>query len=321
MTEKLRVKMWESLDSFLVGVLKPYQQKRVAESDISVKQLHAQCDHEIRLFNETGNPVELSRINESSGLASKKERVDPIFAIQDIDKPYLEFHLRQLRVNQENLISALMIADTVLKESNTTKESSENVENDWIYRWQKYASEVSNRDMQQLWGRILANEYIEPNRYSLRVLEFLKTLSKKEAELISRVGKFSADGAIFNCSGDALYNSGVTFSDLVHLESIGVLANTNFSSIKAHIKASDGDQTFRHVFVSFDVSILVEHDDINKKISPSIILFTQLGKDLLSLADITADKENVDSIVKYLTSLGFSVSLSRTSITIDNQGS
>jgi len=57
------------------------------------------------------------------------------------------------------------------------------VPKDWITHFFTAAQDVNDEDMQLIWGRILAGEVAEPGNTSRRTLEFLKTLSKQEAEM------------------------------------------------------------------------------------------------------------------------------------------
>ena len=58
--------------------------------------------------------------------------------------------------------------------------------------------------MQKLWGRLLAGEVASPQSYSKRTLQFLKTLSKREAAAFERYCGFAVADSngwhfIFDC--------------------------------------------------------------------------------------------------------------------------
>ncbi|MGD0262586.1 MAG: DUF2806 domain-containing protein [Verrucomicrobiota bacterium] len=59
------------------------------------------------------------------------------------------------------------------------------VPKDWIMHFFTAAQDVSDEDMQMIWGRILAGEVAEPGATSGRTLQFLKTISKQEAEVFT----------------------------------------------------------------------------------------------------------------------------------------
>lgn len=57
---------------------------------------------------------------------------------------------------------------------------------DWIHQFFQLAEQIHNRNMQTLWGRILANELTSPGRFSLRSLSTLKQLTHKEAQMFEK---------------------------------------------------------------------------------------------------------------------------------------
>lgn len=57
---------------------------------------------------------------------------------------------------------------------------------DWVHQFFKLAEQIHNRNMQELWGRILANEITSPGNFSLRTLSTLKQLTHKEAQMFEK---------------------------------------------------------------------------------------------------------------------------------------
>jgi Protein of unknown function (DUF2806) len=60
------------------------------------------------------------------------------------------------------------------------------VSRDWTTHFFTAAQDVSDEDMQKLWGRVLAGEVASPGGTSRRTLEFLKTMGKVEAVLFTK---------------------------------------------------------------------------------------------------------------------------------------
>ena len=54
---------------------------------------------------------------------------------------------------------------------------------DWTARFFDCVQDVSSEDMQKLWARVLAGEVETPGRTSLRTLDTLKNLTKRDAEM------------------------------------------------------------------------------------------------------------------------------------------
>lgn len=68
--------------------------------------------------------------------------------------------------------------------------SEEPVEKDWMNRFLNIAEEISDEEMQDIWGRVLAGEIKKPKSYSLRTLEVLRNISKEEAQLLTKASNY-----------------------------------------------------------------------------------------------------------------------------------
>lgn len=70
------------------------------------------------------------------------------------------------------------------------------VDPDWSARFVTRAKEVSQEDMQALWGEVLAREVAGPGAFSLATLDVLADLTRKEAELFERLARWSLTGGV-----------------------------------------------------------------------------------------------------------------------------
>jgi len=68
-------------------------------------------------------------------------------------------------------------------EDNATEDP---VDPDWIARFFSHAQDISNSDLQRLWGHLLAREVERPGRVPLRTLDLLRNITKTEAALFQR---------------------------------------------------------------------------------------------------------------------------------------
>lgn len=83
---------------------------------------------------------------------------------------------------QNNLESVLKGAFNHIKED----VSEESVDPDWLQALVKYAEEANSAQLQELWSRVLAGETELPGSFSLRALEALKKMSKRDAEIFQQ---------------------------------------------------------------------------------------------------------------------------------------
>lgn len=56
---------------------------------------------------------------------------------------------------------------------------------DWIMRFFDAVGNISNEDLQLLWGKVLANEIEKPKSCSLRTLDMIRNMSSEEARTFS----------------------------------------------------------------------------------------------------------------------------------------
>lgn len=86
----------------------------------------------------------------------------------------------------KNFLDIAKIADgMVQKKSN--KSNGKQYSFDWFIRYYEASGNISDKEMQILWAKILAGEIEEPSSYSLRTLDVLRNISKEEAERFIKI--------------------------------------------------------------------------------------------------------------------------------------
>jgi hypothetical protein len=196
---------------------------------------------------------------------------------------------------QINIESVTAFAAEELKNEPPVTDSK--VDEDWASRFFKYVEDVSDEEMQSIWGKILAGEIKQPNTYALRTLELLRNITKHEAEVFSK----AANHAIM-CGNDTfLYKSdldeyGLDYSQISILREIGIIQEGDLVSYNFQISQLDN----QIVFTSGNVIIIVrpKSTEVNKSIN--IHLFTQVGKQLLKLISVTPNNNYLNSFGKLL---------------------
>jgi hypothetical protein len=140
---------------------------------------------------------------------------------------------------QKNIEAIVDQAKAALPES----VAIEPVSPDWITQFFNSAQDVSEAELQKLWSQILANEVAKPGSVSRRTLEFLKTMTKREAELFERLLMFTfqqSDGWRYIVSSAAvakLLQQGIKEDVIAHLTDInllGVVGNASVDKLDTH---------------------------------------------------------------------------------------
>jgi uncharacterized repeat protein (TIGR03899 family) len=122
---------------------------------------------------------------------------------------------------QINLESIVEKSTKYLKDS----VSEEPVDEDWRTRFFNKAQDVTNEEIQEIWGKILAEEVTQPGKIGFRTLEVISNLSKVEAQLFEKACKIAfTDGMILKLNrGDSFDDFGIDYSSLLILRQAGLI--------------------------------------------------------------------------------------------------
>lgn len=196
--------------------------------------------------------------------------------------------IRQER-NLENVIS---IADDELSHQND-ETSDTPVDEDWITRLFNIVKDVNSEEMQYVWGRILAGEITTPGSFSIRTLEAIRNISKKEAQQFQRLLPYivRGGGALFITSDDEILKKyGITFSTLLQLEECGLLyINENLKMLPVV-----GGSIKEIPFYSESRAIIIKsiHDE-DIQLSFGIYKLTQAGTELFNVLTHTSNDDYI----------------------------
>lgn len=89
---------------------------------------------------------------------------------------------------------------------------------DWTARFFDGVQDVSSEDMQKIWARILAGEVESPGRTSLRTLDTLRNMTKRDAEIFGRVCDFVINGDLVFYNESVEDMTSLNYTKLIHLQ-------------------------------------------------------------------------------------------------------
>lgn len=309
--EKVVIKFWETLtEKGIGGLLGPWQEERMGKARNRVKRdeilMLAQAE---KLASDLSsgrasysNQASLKRISHKP-----EARVEPTIRLED----FAEYAMRQdaaESIRKEiNVCKAVLISEDVLSQKNQEPPIAD-IDDDWICAWREYAGRVSSSELQELWGKVLAGEFQSPGTYSFRALEFIKSISRAEAEMISKAARFVIGDRILRNKGEFLEKEGVTFSTLLRLQEIGVLSGVESSGLKTTWGSVETERYVRPL-VSNRKVLIIEHDDINNKLVSEVYKLTSVGRQVLELASFGSDIDYLKSYAKECVIKGYTVML------------
>lgn len=136
-----------------------------------------------------------------------------------------------------NLVRIVGMAEEEAEQLNDDDVSPDPVDPDWLNAWRQRAENVTKEQLARLWAHLLARETKQPGSYSLHTLDFLSRLSPREATVISRVSQFRINNVDILRDEGFLAGNGVTFDELLLLESLGILVGLGGGGVSGHISA------------------------------------------------------------------------------------
>lgn len=264
-----------------------------------------------------GNQNSLQKIDYKDSKVSlrslDKESIKEITSLPERAQNRIEY---QEQKRQQNIEKVTQIAAEQLENEKTVSE--EKVDKDWTTRFFNYAQDVSNEEMQGLWGRILAGEVKNPKSFSLRTLELIRSLSKSDAELFSKIANFSInhgkDAFLLKGQNDELKKFGIQFDDIALMEELGLIHSGEFLSFEFNQSPNDK----QNVFILGETIVFHNKKANSAKQSLLIRLFTRIGKELLKLIEVKPNFKYIQSLATELNKNNSQLTYARVTEKLDN---
>jgi len=237
--------------------------------------------------------IELIERAKSRAIAENKE-----LDAETADKIQDRIFQKEIR-RQRNIDTVSHIAANQLKIEETV--SSEPVDVDWATRLFNIVEDVSNEEMQTLWGRILAGEVKQPKSFSVRTLELLKNLSKDEAETFTKFAQIALFQGekyfVFDPDNGKFLqeNFDIKFTDRLKLVDVGlIVAERNLEfSFNAVLESETTNGLF---YGKKGFSILRKVNTPKQGIQ--VMIFSKPGIELLKMVQPIYDDKYIERIAQ-----------------------
>jgi len=248
--------------------------------------------------------------------AEAQAKVTAIHAQAESEKKVIEWQtaerVKALEERRQNNINK--IVNNAISQLPERIETEKTVDQDWVTRFFNISQNISNEEMQLIWGKILAGEVASPNSYSLRTLDLLKNLTQSEAKLFSKIGQYAITDitsdnylsfVINPDNGDYLKKEfGISFTDLLELRNANILTPSDLS---INFEQTDMDIT-SHFLYGNQYLFMQKHGN-PQKLSMQMIVFTNIGRELLHLLDVVVHKNYLDKFGGWFLENDFSVNI------------
>jgi hypothetical protein len=299
-------KLTEILSKAVGRISKSYFDKKDAQS--KAYEIKALADAKAYEMKVLGEAIKENAIG-TGGIEYKEQQLQissskDLTRIPDIDLSARidERILFQDAQRQINLESITAIAADQLKDEGEIE--SDPIDQDWFNKFFRYSEDISNEEMQKLWGKILAGEILRPKSFSLRTLEIIRNLSKEEADIITKVANFcinaNHDYFLFKGDDNAYEKYNISSYDIFLLTELGILQSGSFLTFRLS-KTTTGNKT---IMILGKKILVVERQPNSPEVFIPIEIFTSVGKQILKLLDIDAHEEYFNEYAKYLAKKG-----------------
>ena len=203
----------------------------------------------------------------------------------------------QETIKQHNIESVIDSAYEILEKEEACSEES--VEQGWINRFFDSVADVSDEDLQKLWGKVLAGEIKQPKSYSLRTLETLKNLSKEEAELFQKIIPFviNMQGNLFLPSNfEVLEKYDIRYGEILHLDECGLINSSGM--VKFNPSISNAEHV--SMYTQSRVVLIYGLKSNEERISIRNFGLTQAATELFYILDGNPNDEYLYDYVEYI---------------------
>lgn len=222
------------------------------------------------VYDSKGVSIDTSNFEEIAKRASRR------LAYQEIAK-------------QQNIEAVVDIAYKELE--NTETVSNEPVNRDWMLRFFNSVEDISNEDMQRIWGRILAGEIKEPNTFSYRTLEKLKNMTQQEAkcfQLVSSLALYGGGKCFILCDDEIMNRHNVRFVNILELEECGLMSAQTLSfTLNSSVNEARG------IYNSQIIGMICgKEDKMNELVIPCYV-FTESGSQLMKVINPQVNQQYI----------------------------
>lgn len=200
-------------------------------------------------------------------------------------------HRMMYRQSKIDANTAKIVANAANELNDSASIPAELPATDWIERFFMFAGNISDSDLQEIWGKILSGEISKPQTYSLRLLSILNDLSKNEAQIFKQLTNLiirtGSDFFVFRSKEKDFHKSlgSLTFKQFLVLADSGLMNPS--TTINLNVRSTNN--ALKSVFIYQTRAILIES---NSEVDFNIPIYklTSTGEQLLNLINNSCEE-------------------------------
>jgi hypothetical protein len=291
-------------------------ESKVAEWKADAAERKAESEGRIRITAATSKAI------------AKNLKVDTAFIEAAVNKSTEKLVKERINVNkiaaiavdELNTSSASANASAQTEVPPSTEPEVSPPSEDWLNIFEEHASRMSSEHMQKLFGKILAGEIRKPSAYSIKTLNIISQLDNRAAELFVLMCSLSIslvipnikhiDTRVVSLSGSAASNSllsyGLNFDALTTLEEYGLIISDYNSYMDYQFAVAIDNNIIFPVLFQGRHWRFVPKTPISRRseVRLSGVQFSNAGKQLLPIVDITPVDKYQEDLIKFFDGRG-----------------
>lgn len=195
---------------------------------------------------------------------------------------------------QENIEAITSMALPHLEED----AQPQDVQDDWIANFFDKCRLISDTEMQQLWGRILAEEANSPGKCSRRTVNALASLDRLDAAVFTDLCRFGWSmpefkPLVYDVDETIYRDADLSFTALAHLDAIGLIRYESLAGFSRKGFEKQGAVQYH------DTTILLEFsEDSENRLDIGHVLLTRIGFELAAVVEPERDDEFLQFVLK-----------------------
>ncbi|POG01124.1 hypothetical protein BGP84_00475 [Pseudomonas putida] len=296
--EEILGKLWDTLaDKGMGSLLRPSQIRREerARTEGKVHNLLSLAQAEkyaeeikagLATYQQDGKLKYLGSLDTDETERDSNGRIEPSLSF-DFTPIKLKADADILR-KEINETKAIIFAEEILTNTSTDEPvNSKPIDDEWLFLWRENAGKTSNEDIQRLWGSVLAGEIKSPGSYSFRTLEFLKGITREEANIIQSVAPYVWENGFIWRNLNVLEQHGVSYESLLDLQALGILMGVDSENVSMYFESVFSDK-YLFTIKCHNRMLAFQHADPKQRLTMPAIRLTSIGKQVIKLEHTVA---------------------------------
>ncbi len=201
---------------------------------------------------------------------------------------------------RKRLVNARAVLEGAADELGDKEVDDHDPDPDWTARFFDYVQDVSYEDMQKIWARILAGEIESPGRTSLRTLDTLRDMTKRDAEMFREICDFVISGDFILYDDAAKSIVALQYGKLLHLQNCGLI---NVGPFLQKVLRYE-EQDYVVLLGQIPPLLVTFNEGTRRELKVPMVSLTEAGKELYQFVECSLQMRYLEAFAKFLQSKG-----------------